>query len=199
MWTEPEIDTYIRKHLKEGRYLHTLRVVKASEKLSSLHGLDVKKARLAAYLHDCQKFRKEADLREYLSNQPDGIDSKRPAEVLHGFAAAVFAESEAGISDPEILEAIRWHTTGTAGMCDLAKVVFLADMIEEDRDFKGIETLRRLSVNDLDSAMLLGLNLSLSYLIRSGKYIDPDTLHARNHFLLLLRDRTGDKSRANNR
>jgi len=76
-------------------------------------------------------------------------------------------------------------------MCDLAKVVFLADMIEEDRDFKGIDALRKLSGKDLDSAMLFGLDLSLSYLIRSGKYIDPDTLNARNHFLVLLRDRTG--------
>ena len=192
MWTEPEIDAYIRKHLKEGRYLHTLRVVKASGELASLHRLDVKKARLAAYLHDSQKFRKENELREYLSSHPEGRrESTRPAEVLHGFAAAVFAETEAGISDPEILDAIRWHTTGTAGMCDLAKVVFLADMIEEDRDFKGIDALRKLSGKDLDSAMLFGLDLSLSYLIRSGKYIDPDTLNARNHFLVLLRDRTG--------
>ncbi len=192
MWTEPEIDAYIRKHLKEGRYLHTLRVVKASGELASLHGLEVKKARLAAYLHDSQKFRKENELREYLSSHPEGRrESTRPAEVLHGFAAAVFAETEAGISDPEILDAIRWHTTGTAGMCDLAKVVFLADMIEEDRDFKGIDALRKLSGKDLDSAMLFGLDLSLSYLIRSGKYIDPDTLNARNHFLVLLRDRTG--------
>lgn len=191
MWTEPEIDSYTRNHLKEGRYLHTLRVVKASSELASLHGLDIRKARLAAFLHDCQKFRRESDLREYLSSHPEGRrDSNRPAEVLHGFAAAVFAETEAGISDPEVLDAIRWHTTGTAGMCDLAKVVFLADMIEEERDFKGIEALRKLSGKDLDSAMLFGLDLSLSYLIRSGKYIDPDTLHARNHFLVLVRDRT---------
>lgn len=198
MWTESDIDGYIRKHLKEGRYLHTLRVVKASGELAKIHGLDAKKARLAAYLHDCQKFKHENELREYLMSHPEGLrDADRPAEVLHGFAGAVFAEIEAGISDLEILEAIKWHTTGKPGMCDLAKVVFLADMIEEDRDFKGIEALRKAVVKNLDSAMLMGLDLSLSYLLKSGKFIDPDTLHARNHFLVLDRDKTRINSKAN--
>lgn len=188
MWTEAEIDRYIRNNLKEGRYLHTLRVVKASALIAKVHGLSIEKARLAAYLHDCMKFMRENELREYLNGHPSGrSDAKRPYEVLHGFAAAVFAETEAGISDPDVLEAIRWHTTGTPGMCDLAKVVFLADMVEEDRDFKGIESLRKASLKDLDSAMLIGLDLSLSYLLKSGKYIDPDTLHARNYFLELAR------------
>jgi predicted HD superfamily hydrolase involved in NAD metabolism len=198
MWTESEIDGYIRKNLKEGRYLHTLRVVKASGELAKIHGLDPKKARLAAYLHDCKKYMRENELREYLRSHPEGLrDANRPAEVLHGFAAALFAEIEAGISDLEILEAIKWHTTGTPGMCDLAKVVFLADMIEEDRDFKGIEALRKAAVKNLDAAMLMGLDLSLSYLLKSGKFIDPDTLDARNHFLELVRDKTSSNSKDN--
>lgn len=183
MWNENKIQEYLKSNLDKKRYEHTCRVVEAAVALSGSHEIDRDKARTAALLHDSMKNRSTAYLVNHLnSDSVTRPDAQRPPEVLHGFSAALFSRTEAGIEDEDILNAIRYHTTGRAQMSDLEKVVYLADVIESGRSHKGLESLRELAYRDLDSAMLMALEMSLSHLLDKGKTIDPDTVNARDYF-----------------
>lgn len=183
MWNDKDIQDFLKKSLDKKRYEHTSRVVEEAVALSNTHEIDRDKARTAALLHDAMKNRSTAFLVRHLESDPvSQPDAQRPSEVLHGFSAALFSRSEAGIEDEDILNAIRYHTTGRADMSDLEKVVYLADVIEAGRTYEGLEPLRKLAYRDLDGAMLMALEMSLSHLVEKGKTIDPDTISARDHF-----------------
>ena len=82
----------------------------------------------------------------------------------------------------EVVEAIRWHTTGRANMTLLEKVIYMADYIEPTRDFEGVEPLRKLAYQNLDKAMLLGFDMSLEDIRSRGEEPHRDTLSARNWY-----------------
>lgn len=183
MWKDKEIQDYLKSNLDKKRYEHTNRVVEEAVALSDIHDLDRNKARTAALLHDAMKNRSTAFLVSHLNEDPmTQLDAQRPPEVLHGFSAALFSRSEAGIEDEDILNAIRYHTTGRSEMSDLEKVVYLADVIEAGRSYAGLESLRELAYHDLDRAMLMALEMSLAHLQEKGRTIDPDTVSARDYF-----------------
>jgi predicted HD superfamily hydrolase involved in NAD metabolism len=183
MWNENEIQDYLKHHLDRKRYEHTSRVVDEAMALSDVFDVDRGKARKAALLHDAMKNRTTGFLVSHLeSDEQSRADALRTPEVLHGFSAALFSRSEAGIEDEDILNAIRYHTTGRADMSDLEKVVYLADVIEAGRSYEGLEPLRELAYRDLDRAMLMALEMSLTHLREKGRTIDSDTIRARDYF-----------------
>ena len=87
--------------------------------------------------------------------------------LLHAPTGAAYAYEELGVSE-EVRDAIRWHTTGKADMTLLEKIIYLADYIEPNRDFEGLEELRDLAYADIDAAMILGLKMSLADLAERG-------------------------------
>ncbi len=103
------------------------------------------------------------------------IEKKQPS-LLHAKLGAAFAKEVYGITDEEILSAIRWHTTGKPGMTDLEKIVFIADYIEPGRKMlPRMEEIRKESFQNLDKAMYLILDNTLSYL-KEGNAKDRDTI-----------------------
>src|SRR5665648_339601 len=98
----------------------------------------------------------------------------------------VLVESVVGLSDQEVLRAISSHTLGRIGMSPLEKIIFLADMIEPGREFPGIEKLRRMAEQDLDQAMVLGINATLAYCLKKGSPIHSRTVQVRNYLLASL-------------
>ena len=82
--------------------------------------------------------------------------------------------------DREVLDAIRYHSTGTADMTQTAKIVFLADLIEPGRDFEGVEAIREASFQDLDRGMLLSYDNTIRYLLEDGLLIHPDAIAGYN-------------------
>ena len=98
-------------------------------------------------------------------------------------AARVFGESR------EVCEAIRWHTTGRANMTTLEKIIYLADYMEPNRDFPGVEKLREAAETSLDAAMILGLEMSIAQLRERGRSIDPNSQAALDFF----QERTKEK------
>lgn len=188
--TETQIKERLQKILKPSRYEHTLGVVTSAvfltQKYYSKDESVLEKIRLAALLHDCAKnYSAEALLRAAEDNQLE-LDAvcKSTPELLHGPVGAVLAEKDYGISDEDILNAIRYHTTGRPGMSFLEKIIYLADYIEPGRTYPGAEALRKLAESDFDEAIIEALSNTIMFVAQNGGLIHPDTVLTRNEYLL---------------
>ena len=98
---------------------------------------------------------------------------ERPTPVWHGICAAILARTEWGVEDEAVLSAIACHTAGKPGMSRLDKIVYLADMTSVERDWPGVNKLRRLERKDLDLAMLAALRQTNDFVLSQGKPLDP--------------------------
>ena len=105
------------------------------------------------------------------------------AEILHGPIAAYRAKQELGIQDEDILNAMRYHTTGRVGMSKLEKIIYIADMIEPSRKFDGIETLREIAAQDLTKAMQACICHSVKFLVDTQQAIYPLSIECYNYYL----------------
>ncbi|MDD6213178.1 MAG: nicotinate-nucleotide adenylyltransferase [Clostridiales bacterium] len=162
--TEEEIMEVLQKKLKPSRYRHTLGVADTAEKMARCYGtVKPEQAHLAGILHDCGK--------------------NEGTAITHGPVGARIAREEFGITDEEILGAIRWHTTGKPGMSDLEKIIFIADYIEPGRDqAPRLNELRKMAYIDLDQTMVWILEDTLSYLKNIGTNIDKSTIQTYNYY-----------------
>ena len=168
----------VRSRLSDKRYEHTINVKKMAVKLAEHYGADehmVEQAALAALLHDAAKELPKEELCALMRQYPQyaqGGDS-RPAPVWHGVCASILARTEWGVTDEEVLDAIACHTAGRPGMTQLDKILYLADMTSAERDWDGVDKLRKLEMKDLDAAMLAALKQSNDYVLSQGKPLDP--------------------------
>ena len=167
--------------LNHRRIPHVLGTEQEAIHLAERWGADVDKARRAALLHDCTK---KLDLSEQLAvaerfHVPLDDLERRALKLLHAKTGAAIAETVFG-TDGEITGAIRWHTTGRAGMTLLEKVIYLADYIEPTRDFPGVGELRGRCYEDLDAGLLLGLEMTIREMEEREAPIHPKTLEARD-------------------
>ena len=176
----------IRPFLSEKRYHHSLCVAEATEELARQYGADEEKAWIAGILHDILK---ETPGEEQL-RMLDGFgialtDLERSAPKLwHAITGAAYLEHTLHIQDREILDAVRYHTTGRADMTLLEKILFVADYTSADRQFDGVDRLRSLAREGLDQAVLLGSAFTIEDLAHMHKAIHPDTLAAYNWYVL---------------
>ena len=167
--------------LNHRRIPHVLGTEQEAIHLAERWGGDVEKARRAALLHDCTK---KLNLEEQLSvaerfRVPLDEMERETLKLLHAKTGAAIAETVFG-TDGEITGAIRWHTTGRAGMTLLEKIIYLADYIEPTRDFPGVDRLRRACYEDLDAGLLLGLEMTIGEMEERGAPIHSKTLEARD-------------------
>ncbi|MFQ9739007.1 MAG: bis(5'-nucleosyl)-tetraphosphatase (symmetrical) YqeK [Christensenellaceae bacterium] len=168
--------------------------VLAAERAAGLK-IDEKRALTAALFHDCAKNLPSDSPRLEGFTPPSGV----PAAVVHQYAGAYVAEHAFGISDGEILDAIRYHTSGRENMSLLGKLIFLADMLESGRDFEGVEELRAAFWKDkdsLDECLYLALSHMLNYLADEGKEAYPLTRKAYEFIEKEIRNKT--ERRTNN-
>ena len=113
---------------------------------------------------------------------PGAGEFVKSPKVAHAFTAAGYAEHRLYVDDPDILDAIRYHTTGRAGMSRLEKIIFLADGIEEGRTFAGVDEIRAEAFEDLDKAMLISLEKTKEKIDGKGAYLHPYTAEAIDYF-----------------
>ena len=144
----------VRDRLSDKRYEHTLNVRKMAVKLAKRYGVDEDKAALAALLHDSAKEISKDEMRAIMRAHPELAEGgeERPTPVWHGICAAILARTEWGVEDEAVLSAIACHTAGKPGMSRLDKIVYLADMSSKERDWPGVNKLRKLELKDLDLA-----------------------------------------------
>jgi len=181
-----EYKAIIRPMLSEKRYHHSVCVAKEAVKLAKHYGADVKKAEIAGILHDIMKETPPEKQLKYM--EEFGIiltDTQRKTpKVWHQICGAGYMEHVLGITDPEILGPVRYHTTGKAGMTLLEKIIFTADYISADRDYNGVEDIRREAYESLEAAMLTGLSFTVEELAEKRQPIAEDTFLAYNECCL---------------
>jgi len=180
----------VEREMPAKRWRHTLGVIDAAVALAERFGGDAEKARIAAVLHDVAKYWPVERQREAIALDGDaaGLDTLLyDKELWHSHAGAYVARRDFGVDDDEVLDAIRYHTSGRPGMTQLEKIVCLADYIEPGRDFPGVDRLRELSERSLEEALVAGFDGTLRFLIDQGKRIYPLTVLTRNDLLTHIR------------
>jgi len=165
----------VRSRLSDKRYEHTLNVRKMAVKLAKRHDADEDRAALAALLHDAAKEISKDEMRAIMKAHPEYAEGgeERPAPVWHGICAAILARTEWGVEDEAVLSAIACHTAGKPGMSKLDKILYLADMSSAERDWPGVNKLRKLERKNLDAAMLMALKQTNDFVLSQGKPLDP--------------------------
>ncbi len=176
-----EIREYAKSVLSERRFLHTLRVVEEAKELALIWGTDADKAHLAALIHDIAKEMPFEESKEILKKA--GLENNFSRPLIHGPVAEYMAREKFGINDEDILNAIRYHSTGRVGMSLLEKVIFVADFTEQGRPYEDSKEVRALSREDLDAAMLLQCDRCIKYLIDTGKIVNTLTVDLRNSLI----------------
>jgi predicted HD superfamily hydrolase involved in NAD metabolism len=179
----------VKAQLTEHRYQHTLGVTDTAILLARKYGADEKKAELAAIFHDYAKFRPKDEMRKIIVEEglPEDL-LEYNTELWHAPVGAYLAEHEAGITDIDILDAIRFHTSGRRGMTKLEKVIYLADYIEPGRHFPGVEEVREMAQSSLHAALLQAVQNTIMFLMKKNQAIYPDTFHTYNDLILNRED-----------
>ncbi len=175
--------------LDEARFIHSVNVMEESIKLAHHYGVDEDKAAWAGLLHDCGKNYKGDRAREYVRSIgyiPDEIECKQ-TKLLHGIIGEHLAREKYGVTDPAVLSAIRWHTTGRGGMTLLEKIIYIADYIEPARQLDGIEEMRKVAYNDLDRCIVICSDSTIAFILKKGALLHPKTVETRNYSLLNLK------------
>ena len=172
----------LRDRLTEKRFIHSLNVAESAKELAKIYGADEEKAYTAGLVHDCCKdVPAGLQLSYLLENGAQLRDCEiNVAKLYHSMSGRIFAEKEFGITDEDILNAVRYHTTGRKNMSLLEKIVFIADFISAERDYDGVDIMRQKAVISLDEAIVEGLSFTIKDLIDAGRIIHPDTVDAYN-------------------
>lgn len=178
----------ISRRLSRKRLNHTLSVKEEAKKLADYYGCNVDDAIVAALLHDMCRDYSEDDMNIYVKKYNLDNIYLNNKSLAHAKVAAVIAKEELNIKNLDIINAVAFHTTGREMMSLLEKIIYIADVIEPNRKFDGVEDLRMLVYKDINNACLKALGLSINYVIDKNEYLHIDTLLARNY---LLKNRGG--------
>ena len=176
----------IRPLLDDKRYYHSECVARAARELAVKYGANAEKAEIAGILHDIMKDtppQKQLAMMEQYGITLTPVERNAP-KLWHAMLGAAYLKNEVKIDDAEILNAVRYHTTGRANMTLMDKVIFIADFISADRDYPGVEDLRKAARVSLEEAMIAGFSYTIADLARSRRPIHPDTIDAYNEATL---------------
>lgn len=175
----------LKKELDEELYRHSLGVAEEARVLARRFGADEDQAYLAGLVHDyAKRYSKKEQIKKA---EIHGIRLDRFARLenrlLHAPVGAVLVKKVLGITDPDVLRAVYFHTTGRRGMSLLEKVVYLADHIEPGRAYKGVEVIRKIASQNLDQALLLAVDNVIYSVLRRKLILSPRSLALRNELL----------------
>ena len=181
----------VKELLPKKRFLHTLGVQYTSASLAMRYEYDVQKASVAGLLHDNAKCLSDGKILELCTQYelPISTVERNNPNLLHAKLGACFGKMKYNIEDDEILSAITYHTTGRPNMLLLDKIVFVADYIEPNRkQLEKLDEIRKIAFVDLDRAVYMILDQTLSYLTENGasKEIDEITVETFEFYKRLL-------------
>lgn len=179
------LTSVIRKRLSDYRFHHSLCVAECAAKLAKRYGADEEKARVAGILHDAMKESTAQEQLEVIEKAGMEISDfeKCQLKFYHQISGCAFAKAELGITDEEILGAIRYHTTGKQDMTLMEEIVYLADFISDDRDYDDIDNIRKESEKGKEYGMLYATAYTIKSVVKKGKFLHPDTVNAYNWLL----------------
>ena len=179
----------LKERLTPGRLSHSLGVSETAGKLALQYGTEPEKARIAGLVHNCARelpnnilLQKAQSFGIVISD----VELANPS-LLHAPVGAHLAKADFGIEDEQVLQAVKRHTTGAPAMTVLDKIVFLADYIEPNRFFPGVDKLRETAKTSLDDAVIAAYDQTLQFIIAQGGLIHIDSVAGRNFMLMKLR------------
>lgn len=185
--TTDAVKDWLKTNLSDERYRHSLGTANCAKELAEKFGLDSERAYIAGLLHDCAKCFSAEKLLEIINehlevNKAEMMNYK----TLHAPVSAYYAKNEFGVTDDEILSAIRWHTLGKINMSTFEKIIFLADKIEpETRDKSYCDDVRDVlnEKDGLDKALLICYKETIKSLVKRNLHICPVTVEIYNILL----------------
>ncbi len=180
-----EYKDLLKSQLSEERYTHCVNVANAAIKLAKHYDCDQNKAYTAGLLHDLTKELKEKEQLDIINKYGVKLDyvSYNSKKTWHSKTAAELIKHELNISDEDIINSISYHTTARANMSKLEKIVYIADLISDDRDYKDVEYVRSLAFESLDKCLLFCLEYTIKNLVERKSLIAVDTFDAYNYYL----------------
>ena len=176
---------------KEERFNHSLRVIEMALKLNELHNLNIDEEtiKVSGLVHDYAKVYSEEVLLKYIKQEfPTDLELLKFKEVFHSLVGDKIVKEELGITNSDILDAIKYHTTGKSNMSDLTKIIYLADYIEIGRKFEEASIIREISCKSLDSAVFEMTKNTINYLQNKGLEIYSKTFETYNYYKESLLD-----------
>ncbi len=189
MYSIDDKKKYLKENLSQKRYQHSLNVAAECRKLAEKYGEDPDKAYYAGLLHDICKEMPAEEQKALVLESGFSVfrEELETRSLLHGIAGAYFVKTKYGVGDIDILNAIRFHTVGRAGMSLLEEIVYLGDLVSAERDYKDVEKMRRLVYTDLNEAMLYALTFSIKAVLKKKGLIPPCTIDGYNFYTALLK------------
>lgn len=184
MYNLDEKKKYLKNNLSQKRYNHSLNVAEECKKLALKYGEDPDKAYFAGLLHDvCKEIPAEEQKKMVLNCGfyvcREEIETR---SLHHAVAGAFFLKSYFGIEDIDIINAVRFHTVGRAGMSRLEEIVYLGDLISADRDYKDVDRLRKLAYSDLNDALRESFAFSVKSVAKKGGLLPACTVEGYNFY-----------------
>lgn len=173
----------IEETLPTKRYIHTLGVVETAIQLARRYGVQEEKVALAAMLHDYAKYRNVSEMQTIAVELGLNHLLEYEDELLHAPVGAELVKRELGVEDVEIYQAIANHTTGAPGMPLLDQIIFVADAIEPNRQYPGVDQLREIAQEDITQAVIATLGQTITFLCKKQTVIFPLTIETYNAFI----------------
>ncbi|NLV77353.1 MAG: HD domain-containing protein [Tissierellia bacterium] len=177
----------LKKDIGEARYKHSIRVMNTSIELAKRYNYPVEEAALAGFLHDCGKLKGKINLLKIADDFDIILDNvmRNNVELIHGPLGEQIAIKEYHVTNKNVLNAIRYHTTGREDMTLLEKIVYVADIVEPGRRFEGVDKIRQLTDKNINLGLLYALDRTIIFVVQRGKLVHLDTIKARNQLLIL--------------
>ena len=175
----------VKASMSEFRYNHSINVMNKAIELAKIYGVDENEAALAGLCHDIGKEIPNEEAFEMAVNNGIEFDDieKANTKLIHGKIGAFIAKDKYGLNE-NIQNAIRLHTTTDKNMNMLAKIIFVADKIEEGRTNEELEEERKMAEVDINKAMIMIINRTLGYLLNENKLIHTKEVETRNYLML---------------
>lgn len=176
---------FLRSRLSDKRYTHSVNVADECRKLAKKYDEDEEKAYFAGLVHDVCKEIPADELKKMAAES--GLNLTQAELVTkalwHAVAGAAFVRDSLNIQDEDIINAVRFHTIGRAGMSRLEEIVYIGDLISADRTYKDVKKFRKLAYQDMDRVMLEALIFSIESVTEKKGLIPEYTLEAYNQYV----------------
>lgn len=186
--TFEQYEQEVKRHLTDKRFFHSQCVAAEAARLAQRYGADVEKARLAGILHDIMKDTPPEQQLKILRDS--GIiltkTQSRNRKLWHALAGAAYLRGTLGVSDEEIVSAVACHTSGKGDMSLLEKTLFVADYISADREYPGVEEMRRAADRSLEEAMVEGILFTVNELMEQRLPVAAESIQAYNDAIFTL-------------
>ncbi len=170
----------LKATLSEKRCYHSFCVADMAKRLAQINGCDPDKAYFAGLVHDIVRELPREQALDYARRNDVKMSELELASpnLWHAMIGAEFIQTELGVRDSDIINAVRYHTTGRAGMSLLERIVYVADCTSADRKYSNVDEIRELALSNLNRAVKASLDFTVEDLTRKGIPVHPDTLAA---------------------